>query len=427
MRPAYFDLVPDQIKGADFLQSRPVTMLADAPGLGKTAQAIHAFDMSGAVRGTYLCPPVIRPNVAREFARWSLIGHKTQIVKSGADKLIGDGVVIVSYDMAANPKMRDKLRKRGGDWLFLDEAHKLKEGKTKRAKAVLALGTGLAATHKNVVWMTGTPMPNNPSELYNFCKQAGLWPANKAAFISTYCVSTQTAFGSKIVGAQNQAALKSLIAPAYLRRVAIEGLPELVTDVVPVTGDIALAMAGIDPVALAEIEAALAAGDWQFMALPHVATVRRHVGLAKAESAAKLILSELEDEPAIVVFALHRAVIGTISAALKSANIPYAAIVGDTPPRTRQQHIDAFQGRQVRVLVCQMMAANEGITLTAARRVILAEAAWTPAPNEQAIARCHRRGQGFIVRASYLSLKGSIDDRVNGVLSAKRKMIKEIV
>ena len=57
----------------------------------------------------------------------------------------------------------------------------------------------------------------------------------------------------------------------------------------------------------------------------------------------------------------------------------YIRIEGSTPGDTRQGLVDEFQQREdVRVAVLSILAANTGITLTAASLVVFAELYWTP-------------------------------------------------
>ena len=454
--PEFLKFSPDQVSGSNFLMRRPSTMLADVPGLGKTSQCIHAFDCSGSSVGLVLCPPVLCVNWAREIAQWSFVGHKTTIIRKGTDTIPVDGIVICSYDIAIQLAVQKALHSRGGDWLFLDEAHRLKNPASERAKAVFK-AKGIARNMKRVTWITGTPAPNNASEFFTFLKSNGQFQGNRAAFISAFCetrvepakldeamMSTMNEFRRKayakkmaliqkttIIGNKNIDQLKALLQPVYLRRTEIKGLPSLIENIVPVEGgaeDLAAIEAATTPEIRAEIERAIDASNWQFFDTPHIATIRKLTGLAKAQAAGDMIVSELDDgEPAIIAFALHTAVIERIAQIVEATDYRLAIIDGATSKRRRQEFIDAFQAGFIDVLLCQLDAASEGITLTRSSRVIICEAAWTPAKNDQGIARSLRRGQTSTVRATYLALYQSIDENVFATLRKKRRLLSEIV
>jgi SWI/SNF-related matrix-associated actin-dependent regulator of chromatin subfamily A-like protein 1 len=417
-------MTPDQIAGADFLASRTVAMLADRPGLGKTAQAVHAADLIGARRGLVICPPILRDNIAREFALWSVWGHDVHVIRSGRDEIPPNGFAAISYQLALS--RRKELRKRGADFLICDEAHALKEVTARRTKAVLG-ADGIAANASRMAWLTGTPAPNNASELYTFAKAAGVWTGNKSAFVDAFCITTQTPFGLKIVGNRNAEGLKELLRPAFLRRTKIDGLPPLRLNNIPIAGDARAAERGLDAATRAALENAVSVENWQFFDVPFIASIRRATGLAKAESAADLVIAELDGgEPRIVVFAQHVAVIATLRERIADAGFSVEVLDGRTPQSQRTPIVDKFQAGGLRALVCQTQAASEGLTFTAASRVILAEPAWTPKENEQMIARVWRKGQSQDVRASMLSLAGSLDDRILKTLDRKMKMIAEL-
>jgi SNF2 family DNA or RNA helicase len=69
------------------------------------------------------------------------------------------------------------------------------------------------------------------------------------------------------------------------------------------------------------------------------------------------------------------------------------------------------------------MAAGTGLNLQAAERIIIVEPAWTPASNEQAIARAYRAGQKKKVWASFVCLENSIDERITSALIRKQRII----
>ena len=119
----------------------------------------------------------------------------------------------------------------------------------------------------------------------------------------------------------------------------------------------------------------------------------------------------------VIVFAVHLAVTDAISAAFDDIG---AVIRGDTPQHIRQRRIDSFQNADMpRVLILQINTAGTALTLTRADRVVFAETTWTPADVVQAAKRCRRIGQKSSVLAQVISLAGSIDERVGGVLTRK--------
>ena len=83
----------------------------------------------------------------------------------------------------------------------------------------------------------------------------------------------------------------------------------------------------------------------------------------------------------------------TVAAALDG--LAMGPLTGSVSPAKRQQLVDEFTLRTAAaVLVSQIEAGGVGLNMQAASVVILTEPQWKPTTEEQAIARCHRMGQG---------------------------------
>lgn len=418
-------LTAEQIAGAEFLRQRRVAMLADRVGFGKTAQLALACDLVGAERVTIICPPILRVNEVRQFEQWGLFGWQSAIIRTAKDKIPNRGLVVISYDLARVAGVARRLTKRGCDVLILDEAHRVKTPSSKTTRAIFNKA-GIASTAARVWFASGEPTPNNASELYVFAKVAGAWTGTAEEFTREYCITTETDFGLKVWGtkAERRADLKALLAPYMLQRDGIEtDRAPLYVDDVYVDAKLPT-LTGDDLRTLQRVTAAIASGEMGALDDPFIATMRRLAGVAKASAVADLVLSLPSDEKAIV-FCQHTAVIDEIAAACAERGVH--VIDGRTPQRERQTILDAFQhGGACRVLVAHMKAAGEGLTLTAATRVILAEPDWSPAQNTQAIARAWRRGQSKPVHASLVYLPGTIDDAISATLTRKARDVASL-
>jgi SWI/SNF-related matrix-associated actin-dependent regulator 1 of chromatin subfamily A len=126
----------------------------------------------------------------------------------------------------------------------------------------------------------------------------------------------------------------------------------------------------------------------------------------------------------IVVFTHHRDVLKRLAAKFKNAR----TISGDTPSKRRQEIVDDFQAGHISVLICNTVAAKEGITLTKADTVLFIEREWTPTDEEQAEDRVYRIGQeSQHVHAVYLSCVGTIDEHFDRVVEEKRAVVKAVL
>lgn len=396
------ELFAYQATGAAWLAAKSRGLLADEPGLGKTAQAIVAADAALADKVCVLCPASVVANWRREIERWSLG--------------LWDYTVL-SYDAAT---------RRGlpvADTYILDEAHYLKSLSAKRTKVCLGPTSPLHDAAR--VWaLSGTPAPNHVGELYAwlafFKAHEGL---SYRKFLDRYTNWKMTDFGPKIWGNKKDAmpALKAILEGVMLRRLKRDVAQDL-----PAVrwGDISLAgNVGSFDNHLANdilISDTLPSED------EHIASLRRAVGDAKAPALASYLADELESSgEKIVVFAWHKSVLDALEAAL--AKFGVVRIDGATPAAKRQGIVDRFQGDAgCRVFLGQIIAAGTGITLTAASNLIFAEMSWTPGDNAQAAMRVHRIGQTQPVLIRTATLRGSIDEAVNAVLARKTRALDQL-
>lgn len=93
-------------------------------------------------------------------------------------------------------------------------------------------------------------------------------------------------------------------------------------------------------------------------------------------------------------------------------------LTGETPAKKRQGMVDNFQTGIKPVFVCTFGAGGVGLTLTAARTVILLDRPWTPGDAAQAEDRIRRIGQRFTVRSIWISAN-EVDKQIDQMLESK--------
>lgn len=420
-------LFPYQIDGARFLATTKRALLADDMGLGKSAQAIAACDqIDGCLSVAVVCPASLVENWKREIAKFKT-GHWT--------------AQVTSYNRAAeSPFPGEEF-----DVLILDEAHYLKSPKAKRTKAIFGekcdgVG-GLVSRAAHVFCLTGTPTPNNPSELWPMLravipgaieaptKTGKMRPLPYWPFVSKFCVTQDTGFGIKIIKGRNLSLLKSSIAPFVLRRKkdeVLKDLPPIRFDTLALEGDkLPHDDTGWDHITLAlknEGVAGLKA------IAPHVAQLRRVTGLAKAPAAAEWIDAQLDGGiKKLVVFAHHRDVIKVLSNSLREGQHGHVVLDGSKSSEDRDAAVWNFQNEEsCRVFIGQIQAAGTGLTLTAASDVLFVESSWVPAENEQAAMRVHRIGQRNACLVRFAMLAGSIDEDIQKAVMRKTADISRL-
>ena len=400
-------LYPYQRKGVRFLRDRKRAYLADQMGLGKTVQAIIAARSLPKLRSVLVvCPAVAVLNWQRELDMW-WPGTRPDIK-------------VISYSTLIRRPQGEPY-----DLVILDEAHYCKSIGAKRTRR--ALGEAKRAEY---AWLlSGTPMPNDPTELWAPIKY--LWPeipkkwgiTTAYQWLSRFTYHRPTPYGPRPYRVRNGAELREAIRPIMLRRHLDEvglQLPPLRVHVQRMASTPELDRALLDYANMVELTTDLEDS--------YTSTLRRLLGEAKAPMIAERIVQELlaKEYKKIVVLYHHRDVGAELWEQLVSFGV--VGFHGGTSQVNRQNAIDAFQTNpRERVLCAQQTAAGIAINLTAASEVVLVEPAWSPDDNAQAIARIHRIGQDQPCRARIFSVAGTLDEAIMDTLARKIQMQKEVL
>lgn len=436
-----------QKEDAQWLANRKYALLASEMGTGKSAITITATDIVHATSILVLCPAIARLNWMREWQKFSNRSLPCSVLLSAKSMLRGSGTVICSYDLLTKKNVWSALTRVHWQIVVLDEAHYLKNRNAKRTRAAFSLKS-------DRVWaLSGTPAPNNFSEVYPLLHRFGAYTGSYWDFLRRFCQTIDTAYGTQIVGNQRSGELKQILAPLMLRRRKDDVLkdlpPILYTDVVVEPSPIDLERWFPEVMVrmkteetlmreIAEEQAAIDAvvnltglGKDGLTALAGLNTktsqTRRYVGLQKTPAIASIVKSELEAGAydKIVLFAWHRDVIVDLQERLKDFHP--LTLFGGTPPEKRDSHIRKFQNiPKHRVIICNIKAAGTAITLTAAHQIGMVECSYVPGDNAQAVMRVHRIGQGKPVTARFFSLADSTDEKVQRVLRRKTRDLTQL-
>lgn len=439
-----------QLEGAQFLAERKDAFLADEPGVGKSAQAIHACDRVGARNILVLVPASVRVNWLREFEKFSPFDRPGQAVMDGKARP-ADGITVCSYDLLRDKALLKSLAARQWDVLILDEAHCLKERTAGRTRIVYGRkcdGVKCLAERATFRWrLSGTPAPNHVDEMWTHLHSAGVYPDNYHNFVAKFCTGFTSDYGFRITGTKNADTLKQLLADFMLRRKKDDVIPTLPPieiehhDVEPALVDTELffpetMIAGTKYLNadLEEQNRALAGlrgqGDAVLDHLRQIATsagtLRKYIGLSKVPGYLDVVRPELKARKyeKVLIGAWHVDVLTWLHRELKD----YGAVMlfGGTPAAKRQHILDKFKtNRACRVLLCQVKVGI-GFNATAAYRVDILEPSWVPAENKQFIDRVHRKGQDGAVTARFFGCNKSVDADITRALADKARELAKV-
>jgi len=432
------DLFPYQEDGATFLASRERAGLFDEMGTGKSAQTIRALDNVKARRIIIVCPAAVRETWSGELRKFSRIQRR--VIKGRSIHDLGTwlkgraDVLLLSYEMASRwaPKIEGDLF----DALVLDEAHYCKSATAARTRAILGTqcdgAKGLAKWAAHVWFLTGTPMPNDPIDIWPWMRFVGATSLGIGPFTTRYFKSSMGAFSAHQTPRDEMIAeLRHAIGQHSLRRTKEQAglqLPPIFLTTQTVDGDTAEIRELLRdwPGLEAAILEAIEQGGLSFIEAQHIATLRRLVGEAKAPAFVRLMEEELESGlDKVVIMGVHKAALAHVATGL--ARFGVVEINGSVPEALRMEAVQKFQNDPAtRVFIGNVKAAGTGLTLTAASDIVMLESSWSPADNAQALMRVHRIGQKSNVRARFISLANSIDDVVTETVARKTAAIAKI-
>lgn len=439
-------LYPHQEVGVKYLLKNNSCILGDEQGLGKTIQVISAVNKlikaKKINRVLVVCPAIMRMTWGEEFKKYT--SYSIEVKKSSTSEIEKSQIVVCSYEYVTSRYNKLNVFK-DFDCIVVDESHKIKNIRAKRTKVVLKLIEQPSVKYK---WLlSGTPITKGVDDLYTQLRPLGVLPVhikNVWVFREYFMNKRESYFGTEYYGIKHKEELLELMQRVMLRRKkkdVLKELPLLIHSKVYV--DIKSSIAKESLRYVDEIVKSIEEKNGSFLVehSQHIATVRRDLGISKIKPTVEYILEYLKEneQEKLVVFAYHNDVVEAITEALEQKNIKVAAITGATSMSKREEAIRQFQEpqlqrvggdvavKEVQVLVCNLIAAGVGVTLTNAHTEIFAELDWTPANIAQAEARCHRIGQKEDVNVVFLLAKDSIDEHIYKSVVKKLEVIKEVI
>ncbi|HEU4514967.1 MAG TPA: DEAD/DEAH box helicase [Nocardioidaceae bacterium] len=449
--PEGLELMPHQARVVSAAADGHRTfLLADEPGLGKTAQALLAAEAANAYPLLVVVPNVVKTNWAREAGLWTPRRAAT-VVHGNGDTVDGFAdIVIVNYEVL--DRHVGWLGDLGFRGMVVDEAHFIKNKSSQRSQHVLEISDRIRSRIARPLMMalTGTPLINDIedfraiwqflgwiddklplAELMDALEETGRTPADPGFYPAarSCVVDLGIVRRRKIDVAADIPARRVADLPVELDDEAGRSIREAERDLarrLVARYESALenrtsgrVVEGIDHelvrrVAQWEREDTASSTD------ENVFSMMRRIGQAKAGLSADYAAQLARNVGKVVFFAKHVDVMDIAEETFAKRGIRYASIRGDQTRTTRQKNIDAFvDDPDVAIAVCSLTAAGVGLNLQVASNLVLAELSWTDAEQTQAIDRIHRIGQEEPVTAWRIIAAQTIDTKIAELIDTK--------
>ncbi|MET8625691.1 SNF2-related protein [Kitasatospora sp. NPDC004669] len=448
------ELRPYQRRGLAWLRTMSGlglgAVLADDMGLGKTVQTLAllaAEHAAGATGPTLLvCPMSLVGNWQREAERFAPglrrhVHHGTG--RLGADRLAeavrGVDLVITTYGLV----QRDLAALRAIRWrrVVADEAQHIKNPGTAQSRAIRAL-----SVTRHRIALTGTPVENRLADLHavlDFANPGLLGPAER--FKERYAIPVELHRSP-----ERTAELRRRTSPFVLRRLKSD--PAVAAELpakqeMTVWCNLTAEQAGLYQAVVADLlqrvegirgverrGTVLAAIGKLKQVCNHPAQLL-HDGSPLGERSGKVArLAELLEE---ALAEGDRTLVFTQYAEFGTMLRPYLErrlgeevlhLHGGVPRARREELVQRFQSQDgPRVFLLSLRAGGTGLNLTAANQVIHLDRWWNPAVEEQATDRAFRIGQRRDVQVRRLVCVGTVEERIDELLTAKRTLADTVV
>jgi SWI/SNF-related matrix-associated actin-dependent regulator 1 of chromatin subfamily A len=376
--------------------------------------------------------------------------------------------IIVNYDVLESWRewLLELIPVLGVKTLICDEAHRLKSPTAQRTMAVMGAPrnkiVGLAERIERVILLTGTPVVNRPEELWTLIRILGVQKhfGTKEAYERNYANG-----GIKALQQLNRIC-RSLFMVRRTKEQVLTDLPPKVYHETPIelTNRKAYDDAEADVAeyvstrrvqsqnferecwdAFADLHGMESTVPFEYRTRYHewgafLETAKKeawgeHYAMAaRAEAllrwnALKLLAAKgkyegaidwidnflAEGEESLVVFGWHKEMVQGVANHFK---VPY--VDGTITGEARQKVIDDFQAGKNRLIVGNIQAMGEGLTLTKASDVAFIEYGWSPKDQDQAEDRCHRIGQNDSVTIHNLVGVDTIEEEILHIIGKKR-------
>lgn len=421
------DVNPHQVEGVRWCLSRETDeertarggIMADEMGLGKTIQMLGVVVCNIKRRTLIVLPKALLnqwiKSIRETFNHEPLLYHGQYVKKITEEMLSSEPIVISTYGMLDSDKKNNLLHKIKWNRIIFDEAHHLRNKKTKKLNGAQKLKD---SNNKCIMWfVTGTPIQNRVSDLHSLYKVLGISkyeyknPQNHNNLIKKYLIKRikkeinlnipETNEQIVYIDWDNEAE-RDVAEELHSYSVTQSKIPN--AEKCKFTNPYEKPML---PFTMFAKQLCVCPKAFQ----PHVTNLLRkdkeddeksitnmlvNTGNSKMDTVIRTILKRKNNRKKLV-FCQFRSEINTIKDALKSNGLTVDVVDGSTSRKRRNEILENQDKSQYQdlnyILVLQIQVGCEGLNLQSFSEVYFVSPNWNPAVEDQAIARCHRIGQ----------------------------------
>jgi SNF2 family DNA or RNA helicase len=449
--------------GAVLRRMRGRAILADEVGLGKTVEAglvISELRLRRLARRVLVLAPTgvleqWREELDRKFALPSELATSAW---SGGSSEGDEPILLASLAAARRPPLRDAIAGERWDLVVVDEAHRVRNPRSASGRLVRSLSS------RYLLMLTATPVENRLDDLFQLVSMVtpgllGTAQQFRARHGPTSPVTAAGSAGSagsgssagQPGGVRDLSELRSRLSGVMVRHrrsevalmlprrlahtIRVNPTPEeadlyrLLSDRVRSEGrtaapshrlalQAAQRLAGSSPSLTAALLGKL---GWDDLAVRAAALGPP----GKARVLLDLLGRHAQQGERVIVFTAFRPALDELAALLERAGIRAAVYHGGLRRADKERAIEQFR-TDVPVLLATE-SAGEGRNLQFCHVMVNFDLPWNPMQIEQRLGRIHRIGQTHEVLLTNLVSRGTVEDRMLGVLEAKINLFELVV
>lgn len=376
------NLRPYQKEDALLLSKLKAAACFNEQRTGKTPTALGIFYYKKIQKFLIVCPASAMFSWHKECQNWL---KKTPKVAAGTpsakQKAIDDWteILIISYDTLKRPEYLSKIIKHKPEGIILDEAHRIRNRQTQQAKACFKLT--YLIPHKLV--LTGTPAPGSPEDIWSllhflFPKKYTSyhrWIHQNCIIIPIHTPSGHTV--DKIIGLKSDAKqpLTNEIATFATSRKRVEVMPWLPDKDKQI---ITLPTTEKQEKYLKELSETFETGDIvtqgildRFIRYRQICLAPELLHLKGSSPKIDWIMDYIKDyeNESIIIFSNFTQFLKLLKNRIPNAKL----IIGETPVKKRFEICRDFQNTKTRVLLINIKAGKEALTLDQADTTIFTD------------------------------------------------------
>ena len=406
-------------------------------GLGKTVEAIAAARILKARSVLIVAPKIVASQWRDQIKVWWPERADDVFIYGAADakkrKITSSSIVVINYEKLLNETTLNKFRQFSWHVLIADEAHKIKNPKSKRTKALKAV----PAIRKYA--LTGTPILNKPDDLWSILhfldwRYSGISYWN---FVDYFCEVEDGFWGRKITGLTKNPLkldiLKNLLdAISVYNPLSVTQGKTVETVRLEMTAPQRKLYKDMRDLILEELPENAQIANGAVMTIRVVqATSWPGLFLGPEEPGPKFewIAAMCEDNPdeKFVVFTRFAQTANALEEFLKTRDIKSVQLTGQIKDADKAENKKRFISGDARVLIGTIGAMGQGTDglQYASHTAIFIDRDWSPEIMKQCEDRLNRRGQQYKVNIYILECEKSFDQYVGRVNQHKADDIRE--